>query len=281
MRRIALAPCSPFSGQRALMRETGESLARCLGVRLHTHLAGERRRRRLQRRALRRATSRGSSPSRSAGGRRRRVARALREARTARASRRSRARARRRALPVLEHAPGMGIAPVRAFRDAGVAVGLGVDGSASNDGAHGARLRRDRRCCSSVSRYGPGADEGARGARDRDARRRARVLGRGRHRRARRPALPPTLARSFDLTGPAHAGASHDPVAALVLCAPGAGRVDDRPRPRRRARRTPGPRSTCGRRSSATGGMRGRSPTADARCRAARIFVRHPHRSIP
>jgi cytosine/adenosine deaminase-related metal-dependent hydrolase len=38
MLRIALAPCSPFSVTRGLMSETAE-LARKLGVRLHTHLA--------------------------------------------------------------------------------------------------------------------------------------------------------------------------------------------------------------------------------------------------
>jgi 8-oxoguanine deaminase len=38
MLRIALAPCSPFSVTRELMRETAE-LARARGVRLHTHMA--------------------------------------------------------------------------------------------------------------------------------------------------------------------------------------------------------------------------------------------------
>jgi cytosine/adenosine deaminase-related metal-dependent hydrolase len=38
MRRVAFAPCSPFSVTQDLMRETA-SLARCYGVGLHTHLA--------------------------------------------------------------------------------------------------------------------------------------------------------------------------------------------------------------------------------------------------
>lgn len=41
MHQVALAPCSPFSVSGDLMRETAR-LARCLGVRLHTHVAETR-----------------------------------------------------------------------------------------------------------------------------------------------------------------------------------------------------------------------------------------------
>jgi cytosine/adenosine deaminase-related metal-dependent hydrolase len=50
----------------------------------------------------------------------------------------------RRSLPNQQHAAGFGHRPVRASRDAGVPVGLGVDGSASNDGSH--LLNEVRQC---------------------------------------------------------------------------------------------------------------------------------------
>jgi cytosine/adenosine deaminase-related metal-dependent hydrolase len=112
---------------------------------------------------------------------------------------------------------GSGIAPVREMRDAGVAVGLGVDGSASNDGAR-CSPKPGRRCCS----RGFAATPPRLSAREALEWRRggARVLGRDDigH-------LAPGMAADFvafaAVDGLRHAGAVHDLVAALVFCGAG------------------------------------------------------------
>ncbi len=130
MLRIALAPCAPFSVSEDLMRRTAE-LAREHGVRLHTHLAETKDEEAycLERygcrpvELLRRLGWLGSdvwlahcvhlSPDEVA---------LFGETRTGVAH-----------CPSSNFRLGSGLAPVRALLDAGVPVGLGVDGSASND----------------------------------------------------------------------------------------------------------------------------------------------------
>jgi len=214
MRRIALAPCSPFSVSEALMRETA-SLARSLGVRLHTHLAENDD-------DVAYSVERfGATPAQfaeSLGW----VGDDVWHAHCVKLDGPGIATFAGTGTGVA-HCPcsnmrlGSGIAPVRAFRDAGVAVGLGVDGSASNDGAHVLGEARQAMLLQRVA-HGPGAMK-AREALEIATRGGARVLGRD-DIGALAPGLAADLA-AFDLTGPAHAGASHDPVAALVLCAPG------------------------------------------------------------
>jgi cytosine/adenosine deaminase-related metal-dependent hydrolase len=119
-----------------------------------------------------------------------------------------------------------GIAPVRRMVDAGVPVGLGVDGSASNDGAH---MLGEARTAMLLARVGRalepfGCDHGPREMTARDAlalatRGGAQVLG-----RADIGHLAPGMAADialFDTRGLSHAGAAvHDPLASLLLCAP-------------------------------------------------------------
>lgn len=109
-----------------------------------------------------------------------------------------------------------GIAPVRRMRDAGVPVGLGVDGSASNDGA---QLIGEARQALLLQRVGFGPDAmSARDALEIATLGGAVVLGRDDI-----GALAPGMAAdfiAFDLRQPGFAGALHDPVAALVFCAP-------------------------------------------------------------
>jgi len=118
-----------------------------------------------------------------------------------------------------------GIAPVRALLDAGVPVGLGVDGSASNDGA---QLVAEARLAMLLQRVGAalepfGCDRGPAALTARDALRLAtrggaRVLGRDDIGRLA-PGACADLAL-FDLTAPGFAGgALHDPVGALIFCA--------------------------------------------------------------
>jgi cytosine/adenosine deaminase-related metal-dependent hydrolase len=110
-----------------------------------------------------------------------------------------------------------GIAPVGAMRRAGVPVGLGVDGSASNDGAHMLGEARQAMLLQRVG-YGPAAMT-AREALEIATIGGARVLGRD-DIGALAPGMSADLV-AFDLRGVAHAGAWHDPVAALVFCTPG------------------------------------------------------------
>jgi len=111
---------------------------------------------------------------------------------------------------------GSGIAPVRAMRAAGVRVGLGVDGSASNDSSH---LLAEARQALLLQRVagGPGALT-ARQALELATLGGAAVLG-----REDIGALVPGRAAdfaAFRLERLAYAGALHDPVAALLFCAP-------------------------------------------------------------
>jgi cytosine/adenosine deaminase-related metal-dependent hydrolase len=112
---------------------------------------------------------------------------------------------------------GSGIPPIRALLSAGARVGLGVDGSASNDGSH---LLDEVRHAMLLQRVAHGASAlGAREALRIGTRGGAAVLG-----RTDIGALEPGRAADlagFDLDTLALAGgAVHDPLAALVFCRP-------------------------------------------------------------
>lgn len=132
MVRIGIAPCSPFSVSRELMRDSAV-LARELGVRLHTHLAEN-----VEDIAYSEANF-GCRPGQYAedlGWVGEDVWHAHCVALDA-----GEIDLFARTTTGVAHCPcsncrlGSGVAPVRAMRDAGVPVGLGVDGSASNDRA--------------------------------------------------------------------------------------------------------------------------------------------------
>ncbi len=110
---------------------------------------------------------------------------------------------------------GSGITPVRAMRDAGVKVGLGVDGSASNDAGN---LVAEARQALLLQRVARGADAmSAREALEIATLGGARVLGRpdcG----SLEPGKRADLA-IWDVSGIEGAG-SWDPVASLMLCGP-------------------------------------------------------------
>jgi cytosine/adenosine deaminase-related metal-dependent hydrolase len=130
MVRVGLAPCSPFSVSRELMRDTAV-LAREKGVRLHTHLAendedvGY---------SLDRFGCRPGQYAEDLGW----TGDDVWHAHCVKLDGHevdlfARTRTGVAHCPCSNCRLGSGIAPVRALRDAGVPVGLGVDGSASND----------------------------------------------------------------------------------------------------------------------------------------------------
>jgi cytosine/adenosine deaminase-related metal-dependent hydrolase len=109
-----------------------------------------------------------------------------------------------------------GIAPIRALRDAGARVGLGVDGSASNDGGH--MLGEARQAMLLQRVIGNSAAMSAQEVLEIATLGGASVLGRDDI-----GALAPGMAADFigyRMERPEFAGALHDPLAALVFCAP-------------------------------------------------------------
>lgn len=218
MTRIVLAPCSPFSVTGRLMKDTAE-LARDLGVSLHTHLAetadeelfclGQFGRRPVEHmedlgwagpdvwyaHAVHVSDSEVERIGASGTG----VAH----------------------CPTSNMRLASGLAPVARYLEAGVPVGLGVDGSASNDSSH---LMAEVRQALLLNRLGvsPGLGRGSqmtpRQALELATTGGAQVIGRPELGR-----LAPGMAAdliAFDLNRIEFAGALHDPVAAVVMCGP-------------------------------------------------------------
>ena len=208
MVRVGLAPCSPFSVSRDLMRETAV-LARDKGVMLHTHLAEND-----EDVAYSLATF-GCLPGEYAEG----LGWTGPDVWHAHCVKLNAAEIGlfARTGTGVAHCPcsncrlGSGIAPVRAMRDAGVKVGLGVDGSASNDAGS---LIGEARMAMLLQRVSRGADAmSAREALEIATLGGARVLGRS-DCGAIEPGLRGDIA-VWDVSGIEAAG-SWDPVALLL-----------------------------------------------------------------
>jgi len=223
MLRVVAAPCSPFSVSPALMRESA-ALARALGTRLHTHLAENDHdvaysREKFGKTPAEYAESLGwlgddvwhahcvkLDPAGIAS---------FAATRTGVAH-----------CPCSNMRLASGIAPVRRMLDAGVPVALGVDGSASNDGGHLLGEARQALLLARVGRsltpfgcdHGP-AEMTARHMLEVGTRGGAQVLGRDDIGHLA-PGMAADLAIFDTRTLVFAGGAVHDPVGALLLCAP-------------------------------------------------------------
>lgn len=212
MCRVGLAPCSPFSVSRDLMRDAAV-LARDKGVMLHTHLAENDEDVAY---SLERFGCRPGQYAEDLGW----VGEDVWHAHCVKLDGAEIGLFARTGTGVA-HCPcsncrlGSGIAPVRAMRDVGVKVGLAVDGSASNDAGN---LAAEMRQAMLMQRVARGADAmGAREALEIATLGGARVLGRG-DCGSLEPGKRADVA-VWDLSGIEAAGA-WDPVAALVFCGP-------------------------------------------------------------
>ncbi|MEO9629533.1 MAG: 8-oxoguanine deaminase [Sulfitobacter sp.] len=152
MCRVGLAPCSPFSVSRELMRDTA-LLARDKGVMLHTHLAENAEDVAY---SLEKFGCRPGEYAESLGWLGDDVWHAhCVQLDASEIDLFARARTGVAHCPCSNCRLGSGIAPVRAMLDAGVPLGLGVDGSASNDSGNLAAEARQAMLLQRVSR---GAD---------------------------------------------------------------------------------------------------------------------------
>lgn len=221
--RLVLAPCSPFSVTPTLMRESAQ-LARAYGVRQHTHLAEtlDEETFCLQTVGLRPVAYMETLDW---------VGADVWYAHAVHVNPAEIALFAHTGCGVA-HCPtsnmrlASGIAPVQRYRAAGVKVGLGVDGSASNDSSH---LLAEARQAMLLARLGVAEDQRrgetalppqltAREALELATLGGAAVLGRDDI-----GALAPGKCADFftlDLNRLDFAGAWHDPVAAALFCAP-------------------------------------------------------------
>ena len=212
MVRVGLAPCSPFSVSRELMRDAA-LLARDKGVMLHTHLAENDEDIAY---SLAQFGCRPGQYAEDLGW----TGADVWHAHCVKLDG-SEIDLFARSGTGVAHCPcsncrlGSGIAPVRAMRDAGVKVALGVDGSASNDAGN---LIAEARMAMLLQRVAKGADAmSAREVLEIATMGGAQVLGRD-DLGSLEPGKRADLA-IWDMSGIEAAG-SWDPVAALVLCGP-------------------------------------------------------------
>jgi 8-oxoguanine deaminase len=224
MTRILLAPCSPFSVTGNLMRETA-SLARNYGVRLHTHLAETQDEEQF---CLDRFGYKPVEYMQTVGW----VGEDVWFAHCVHVNREEIELFSRTGCGVA-HCPtsnmrlASGIAPVMEMLRAGVKVGLGVDGSASNDGSH---LLEEARQAMLVARVNAGLRGAslsgeaapplmtARQALEIATRGSASVLGREDLGSLEVGKCADFAAIKLDKL--AYAGALSDPLAAIVFCSP-------------------------------------------------------------
>ena len=213
MLRIVLAPCSPFSVSQDLMRETAK-LARELKVSLHTHLAENQNDIAYSREKFNRTPAEYVEELGWIGP----------DVWHAHCVHLDDAGIQLfgRTKTGIAHCPcsnmrlGSGIAPIRKMIDHNVPIGLGVDGSASNDGSNMINEARQAMLLQRVAQQDP---------RHFSAREALWVATRGGADVLNRDdigQLSPNYAAdliAFDLDQLSFTGALHDPIAAAVFCA--------------------------------------------------------------
>jgi cytosine/adenosine deaminase-related metal-dependent hydrolase len=213
MTRIALAPCSPFSVSPGLMRESAALARSYPGVRLHTHLAENKADVEYSLVTFNKTPGEYAESVNWLGP-------DVWHAHCVWLDDRSIQRFAATRTGVA-HCPcsnmrlASGAAPVRKMRRAGVAVGIGTDGAASNDSTN---LLHETRQAMLLSRLAErdAAAMSARQALHMATRGGAAVLGRDDI-----GVIAPGMAAdliAINLDRPTFAGSFHDPVAALVFC---------------------------------------------------------------
>ncbi|MFZ6777739.1 8-oxoguanine deaminase [Undibacterium sp. Ji83W] len=213
MQRIVVAPCSPFSVSRDLMRESAK-LARSYGVSLHTHLAENANDIAYSREKFNMTPAEYAEDCGWVG-------HDVWHAHCVQLDDDGIYMFARTGTGIT-HCPcsnmrlASGIAPIRKMLDAGVSVGLGVDGCASNDSGH---MLGEVRQAMLLQRVGFGPDAmTARQALEVATLGGAKVLNRD-DIGALKPGMSADIVM-FNLKQTGYAGAWHDPVAALVFCTP-------------------------------------------------------------